>query len=780
MLTHRQAELVLGGGMTPRPQLSKQLAVVAPSVALAYFVLLGGTPIGEQLGVLRIINSVLGAIFVTLYVRRLPRRADVVDLMVLAAFLLVAVTAVVSPFPRQALDALLALLAYAAVFYVARDLVATPAIRQVLVWTLRLLSAAITVYAASRYLPTYVEWLELTEGSVTPPLGLPMVARPWGHAYDLTTLAVMVLPSWLIGPRTRMRVGIAVVLGSLLAVVVFLLASRAQWLAIALASVALLTVPAARVMPRLRTRGRWIAAASVVVIGCLGVVLGGPILDRLLTSATVVQRVEMWSALVDAWTQRPITGFGPGTFPWVLQQTSYFDSNSIHARHPDDAFFQLLAEGGILGITAAGLVVGTVGWRILRAGAVLASWPILVFLFDAAGANPTDFSYLIIIASLWAVIGLPERPSADTAESRRVVLRPALTAAMLVIALPLSSTLVAGVAFDAGARHVHDSHLDAARADFTLATALDPSMALYVRQRGITNLLEGRHGAAIADLHRATAINPNDDLGWRALAIALRADGRPDEARDALDQALDLQRSDKSNLLLKAAWQAQDGELVGLRETMAEVVLAWPTVVAAPGWDWGTTGNVEPRKAVELALDRWERGQSTPEPLRGQLFTLALLGERPELLSEAATIDDVPRLLAKAAAAVTWCQSQATDLLEAMPSEERRISTYWALRVQNAAERQREDPDALTLFRLSTFQNPSRESASLLLNPLRENNERGSVDSWGYDRVVIRWDSSPIMLPSSDAGSDRLLVDPRGARRAMGFSSGPGDCSLGD
>ncbi len=766
--------------MIPSPELRHRLTIVAPSVALAYFVLLGGTPIGEQLGVLRIINSVIGATFVVLYIRRLPRRADAIDLIILAAFLLVTVTAVASPFPRQAVDALLAMLAYAAVFYVARDLIARPAIKQVLVWTLRLLSAAITVYVAIRYLPSYVEWLELTEGSVTPPLGLPMVARPWGHAYDLTTLAVMLLPSWMIGPRTRMRIGIAVALGSLLALIVFLLGSRAQWLAIAVASVALLSMPVARLLPRLRPRGRWIAGASVVVTAGLVVAFGGPILERLLTPATVVQRVEMWSGLVDAWAQRPIFGFGPGTFPWVLQQTTYFDTNSIHPRHPDNAFFQLLAEGGMLGMTAAGLVVGTLGWRLLRARAVLASWPILVFLVNAAGANPTDFSYLIIIVSLWAVIGLPRRPSTGSSGSRKVVLRPAFTGAMLVIAIPLSSTLVAGLAFDAGARDVYDGHLEAARADFTLAIALDPSMALYVRQRGITNLLEARHDAAIADLQRATAINPNDDLGWRALAIALRADGRSDEARDALDETLDLQRSDKSNLLLRVAWQAQDGDIEGLRQTLAEVVLAWPTVVGAPGWDKVSGGNVEPRNAVELALDRWERGQSTPEPLRGQLSTLALLGERPELLSQGATVDHLPRLLANAAAAVTWCEPDATDLLESMPSEERRISTYWALRVQNAAERQEEDPDALTLFRLSTFKNPSPESASLLLNPLRENNERGSVDSWGYDRVVVRWDSSPIMLPSPDAGSDRLLVDPRGARRAMGFSSGPGDCSLGD
>ena len=165
-----------------------RIRVLAPSVALAYFLVLGGTPIGEQIGVLRVINTFLGAIIVVVYVRQAPTRFDRIDVAALAAVLLAAISALASPFPRQALDALTAILAYAAIFYVARDLVHRPKVGRMVIWTMRGFSLAITIYAASSYLPQYLEWMVLTGGEILPPIGLPFVARPWGHAYDMTTL----------------------------------------------------------------------------------------------------------------------------------------------------------------------------------------------------------------------------------------------------------------------------------------------------------------------------------------------------------------------------------------------------------------------------------------------------------------------------------------------------------------------------------------------------------------------------------------------------------------
>src|SRR5688572_15347878 len=93
--------------------LRSKVRVLAPCVALAYFVVLGGTPIGEQLGVLHVVNTAIGAAFVVIYVWRMPTRADWLDRIVLLGLLLVAASAMLSAFPRQSLDALLAMVGYA-------------------------------------------------------------------------------------------------------------------------------------------------------------------------------------------------------------------------------------------------------------------------------------------------------------------------------------------------------------------------------------------------------------------------------------------------------------------------------------------------------------------------------------------------------------------------------------------------------------------------------------------------------------------------------------------
>jgi len=347
---------------------------------------------------------------------------------------------------------------------------------------------------------------------------------------------------------------------------------------------------------------------------------------------------------------------------------------------------------------------------------------------------------------------------------------------MAVVAVAVAATLAAGLRFDQAADAVQSGDLAAARDDLDAAVTLDPGMALYVRQRGISSLLLGDLQLATRDLTAATHLNENDDQTWRALAIALRERGDVAKADDALDEAIDVQRSDKSSLMLRAAWLLQDGRSEELHSLLPEITLAWPTALAAPGWE-DVAGDLATPELVSMAIDRWQRGLPSAEPPRAQPFLLIVLGERADLASEASGPAELSEQMGEAAIAVGWCEPVASELLETMPTDDQRSSAYWGLRVQHAAEHGASDPTALSLYELITFTEPSFETATSRMNPLRENSERGSADAWGYDRVVIRWEDSPVWLPLPQAGADLMLLDPRGARSSMRMPEGPGSCT---
>jgi O-antigen ligase len=587
----------------------------------------------------------------------------------------------------------------------------------------------------------------------------------------------MLLPSWLLGsPWSRARLAAIGILGAVLAIIVILLGARAVWLAIAVATVALGIFPLASAIRSAGRRGRFlVVGVSAGVVGAL-LLLAGPILDRLLAIGTIDQRLAMWSSSIEAWMQRPIAGFGPGTFPWILQATDYFDTNSHHARHPDSAIFQLLPEGGLFGVAAGVVLITAIGWPLIRRRRRLALWPLAVFLVGSLAGNPTDISYLVVIALIWAALELPRREPALVSKSGSTNrFRLASRVVMVIIAVPLAATLYAGVYYDLGIRAIHTGDLAGGRRSFEVAEAFDPAMAVYVRQSGVASLLLGDYSSAVSDLRQATKLQPGDDLSWRALAIALHEAGEAQAADEALASAIGVQRADQTNMLLQAAWMADRGKTQQLNALLPEVVLSWPTVMAAPGWD-RLAGAAPAPQLIADAIERWQTGLASPEPLRGQPLTLVTMGERDDLVNEAETFASIPASLVQATVAVGSCDPAKDAVLDAIPSDDRSSSVYWALRLQSAAESGRSDPDALRLYTIATASTPTAASAADMLNPLHENNDRGSVDSWGYDRAPVGWKSSPIQLPRPAAGADRFIVDPAGARAAMGLN-GPGSCT---
>jgi len=742
-------------------------------LALVYFAMIGGTQWGEYSGSLRVVNALLAAVVLVIYVAGITRRSDRVDRLALLALLVFLAACLASAFPRQSLDAALAALCWVAVFYIARDVLADERQRATIGVTMMALSVVTTLFLAAAEIGVAMRWVSLTTGTILPPLGMPVDVRPWGHEYDMAMLAVMLYPAWFIGSVGRVRGALAGLVGIVLAIAVLLMGARNLWLAIVLATLLVAVPNLVRYLARVTTRMR-VAIIGAFVAGALVVfaIAGGPILDRLLTGTTIGQRTAMWTAATEAWLHRPIAGYGPGTYPWLPGTTDFFSFNSGHHRHPHNVVFQLLPEAGILGLAAAAILLFAIGWPLVRQRRSLELWPIAVFLFGGIASNPTVYPYLIVVAIVWAALGLPRVATTPSPESSGQVARRRLSFAgvglIAVMTLPL---LLGGLFYDSAVVAARKSEISAARDALLTATALDPGMAIYARQLGAAELMEANDVEAIAHLRRATHLNPLDGVAWRELAIGLNDLGRPEEARAALGEALLRDRSDPSNLLLLARWQSNASDVAALRETAAEIALAWPTVTFAPGWRELLRDAATPAEVVNLALARWRDGAPSPEPLVGQPLLLSILAGEEDL-TEAARLAGLPETLVRASEEVVHCGGHAADLLNALPADDRRTDVYWALRLQHASENGQADATALDLYELRTGSLPTLERARAFLNPLRQNNTDGALDPFGYGRLPMAWPEAAEYLPDPKSGQARWLIDQPSAREASGITFG--------
>ena len=326
----------------------------------------------------------------------------------------------------------------------------------------------------------------------------------------------------------------------------------------------------------------------------------------------------------------PIAGYGPGSFPFILQQTGYFDVNSYAPRHPDSALLQALGEIGLLGLVGVAIVASIVVSAVRHGRSRSAKWALTAFCVAGLAANPSDFPFLNTVALGWLAYSLPRAPANERAPIP-VAVRSATLAAVLVIFVAYLATVAGGVAYDGARNAISEGDLEGAIASLEVSQSLDPGLALYARVRGVAELELGRPDPRSSPLMRATRLNGSDDLTWRSLAIAQRSAGRFGDADMSLRNAIRLQRSDPTNLLLLARWQADDGKPSEAEATLAEVVAAWPTVVAAPEFADALPEGSELADIIQSAVARWARAAPSPEPFPMRGLWLTVMAHRPEL-----------------------------------------------------------------------------------------------------------------------------------------------------
>ena len=744
---------------------------------LAYFVLVADLSWVGLNPIVPIASAVLAAALITTYVRGLPGRSDRLDRAVLLALLLFAAAAALSHFLRLSLDSILEGLLLASGLFVARGILARESARRLFLAGFMALSTIISAMVAAQFVVPFLQWWALTDWRVFPPLDLTVVAQPWGLRHDITLLVVLLYPSWWVGNITWPRLVGALAVGTLVLLVCFIDGSRTIWLVAVLGAATCLGLP--RWRPRWDMRWTAVVALGVAVLALMFVIVGvaTPLVHRLLRVAPLAERGAMWVPLIQQWLSHPFTGAGPGSFPWLLQLTGYFDTNSFAPRQPDSAPVQLLAESGALGLAAAGVLLWAVSAAVFKGNSAAARFALVTATLAGLALNPTQISSVMAVVIAWVAFGTPrEEPGVSSAQWTSGLREALSLGALAVVGVAFTSTMVAHVAYWSAGGSVARGAFGDAESSLRLAATLDPGLAIYQRQLGTVLLVSGRPGAATHALDNATRLNGSDDLAWRILGLAEAEAGNPSASLSAIRRAVQLQRSDPTNLLLLARAQFAKGDQAGAAATLAEVLQAWPTIVASPIWP-DFSSPISTPQLLELAHQRWTEGQASPEPLMAQPLLLGIMiGEPNTSLNEERTA--ISQTLTPAYISVMRCDADAAAVLRSATDSDRRRARYWALAVREAKLLGKDPTDFMRLRTIMTGDSALSARSVHALNPLYENVFNGaSADLAGYHREPFAWPATIWDLPSPTAGFARWYLDPAGSVRSAGIQHVLACCS---
>lgn len=561
--------------------------------ALTYFLVVGGTELGGFLP-FRILNAAIGAAVVAIWLLRLPQRADRTDALVLGALTLYLLACVLSAFPRVSFSAGVEAMVYAALFSLARWELARDSAARSAILVMGVAAAGIGLLIISVWGGVWRDWLLLV-GTV-PPLDVRLPVGPYRHAHTVAMLMALLSPALLLLLRDRKSrlIGAA---GLVLALFVVLMAgSRGVWAAVAVVVAGTIVLRG----PRWRRVFVWLAVgAAVIVVAAVITGLVATFIERLAATSTLSLRFAYWEETLQQWAQRPLAGWGPGSFDIVVTLGDYFDTQSYVPRHADNALIQLLGEAGLLGIGTLALIAAAIIVGVRAAGARSSAWGVagvILFILMSATDNPSDTPNLVVVAILWAALAAPSGIAEQGAVIQRsALMRRVTVAASLVVSAAVASVLVAAAAFDQ-ARTAEDP--SAAREALETSLRFDPGMALYLRSLADVESAAGELDLAERHLVRATGLNPADATAYRSLAAVRAAGGDLAGAIQAAERAVERRRSHPENLLTLALLAAQADQRDLARDSLVAVLAYEPWLPASPSWDDGVIQADEMREAL--------------------------------------------------------------------------------------------------------------------------------------------------------------------------------------
>jgi O-antigen ligase len=221
-------------------------------------------------------------------------------------------------------------------------------------------------------------------------------------------------------------------------------------------------------------------------------------------------RSQFWSAAWELFKSRPLTGAGPGLFPWSY---SRFDSipPAFFAPHAHSLIFQTLSDSGLVGLAALLVFCAVLArrwWTLWQTNGRPVELMCLAVAL-AGFAIHGIFDYLLTAITFLLLVIIVALLLTAPAASRRGP-PPLLAAPMVLLPIGVFALLLQGSASNDAALALAQSNQWAAAGHVFVQTAQsDPQLTLYWEEAAYAYTLAGEPGQALPLWDRAARDDPN-------------------------------------------------------------------------------------------------------------------------------------------------------------------------------------------------------------------------------------------------------------------------------
>lgn len=592
---------------------------------IIYASLLGG--VVEHVPLLGIAHQVgatlvLGSWLLSLWRSGRPFPSTPLDAPILAAGLVWTLSAALAREPRVSLVFAWVIWVHILIFYLLVDLTRRgQRYQQWIMEGLFMMGAVIVLLSALEMSAWYFGWPFLPQFAQGWPPLFGLTVPPVIHEASLAlnynnptgAYCLLVIPLAAAGVVTHSQRDLRAALG-LLAVglvgVVIFSKSRGAYMGLAamVGMLILLGLLQAETRARCPARLRPLLDPRLLIAGAaLAAMVAGILVFRtlLLTKnpdPTSFSRIDLWYAATQIFHDHPLVGIGPRQFGaerlWYLHWEGSY--NSISLKHAHSVYFNVLAEGGILGLTTSiwlvvrGARLWWSGWQkasLVRRRRLVG---VLIAMIAFAIHNLVDtfvhtqLMIPVLIIAAYLVAGeLSEPEHAAPGRRRLVFVGLGFLAAVQAAFIPLH---LAVWRHQQALNDLNADRLTDALAAERSAQQIDPWLDLYrLQEADILGRLAAADPAryldeAITVCEDSLRRSPRWDLGWHNMGALYAQAGRYEDAIRAAQHAIALSPTQSGYHLKLAEYYTAAGDADEARQEYFEALRHQPWVAASDFW----------------------------------------------------------------------------------------------------------------------------------------------------------------------------------------------------
>ncbi|MBA3872452.1 MAG: O-antigen ligase family protein, partial [Anaerolineae bacterium] len=493
---------------------------------------------------------------------------------------------------------------YIGVWYVLHDLIANRALRREVIIDALLIAGFVILMFGFLQLQMWLRQV-IAAGHFTSP---PRPVSVFGNPNFLSDFLIVITPltlSRLLSARakfTRILLGVYVFLQIVLLV---LTASRGAWIGAAVGLLIWVVLVIARngqgvrnnVLAWWRPQSSTIKSAVtvIVVVGILGAAAFSVIFIRSFSDRgrEAGLRVDIYTAAIELFKEKPITGQGLFTFGRGLVRLPDIHPDKPHS-HAHDVPLHIAAELGILGLVALAvtLFVGVrtmrTNWqastareRLVLAGAIGAVAAFAIHqLTDVPAMMPAIALTGLVVLVLALVPKEPELVNATWAKTGHPIEMVGIWVVVLIAGFWSSGiyTNYVAVLTDAAKTKNYQQAAD----NMNAVIASDPQLSLYYMQQGFLYGMAASKGDAqaaksgIESYEHFIQLDPGYALAWANLAALKWQVGEKDDAIKDVQQAIKLDAVEWNFYILLGQYSGAMGQTDAANAAYTQALMLYP------------------------------------------------------------------------------------------------------------------------------------------------------------------------------------------------------------